>query len=80
MVLWPMLPLSALAPRWHHTLCLTGTAAPSFSLRRLMEMVRHRRLDLTSLLIHRFDLNQVGEAYRIFGERLAGVLKFAVKP
>jgi threonine dehydrogenase-like Zn-dependent dehydrogenase len=58
------------------TLCPGGKER----MRRLMEMVRHRRLDLTPLLTHRFELNQIREAYRMFGERVDGVLKVAVKP
>jgi alcohol dehydrogenase len=46
----------------------------------LMEIIRHRRVDLTPLLTHRFSLDQIGEAYRLFGERLDGVLKVAITP
>ena len=49
-------------------------------MRRLMEMVRHRRVDLTPLLTHRFSLDDIREGYRVFGERLDGVLKVAIKP
>ena len=58
------------------TLCPGGKER----MRRLMEVVRHGRLDLTPLLTHSFSLDQIKEGYRIFGERLDGVLKVAIKP
>jgi alcohol dehydrogenase len=58
------------------TLCPGGKER----MRRLMEIIRHRRVDLTPLLTHRFSLDQIGEAYRLFGERLDGVLKVAITP
>jgi threonine dehydrogenase-like Zn-dependent dehydrogenase len=38
-------------------------------MRRLMEVVRHGRVDFTPLLTHRFSLDEITKAYRIFGER-----------
>jgi len=58
------------------TLCPGGKER----MRRLMEMIRHERVDLTPLLTHRFSLDHIGDGYRIFGERLDGVLKVAIKP
>jgi threonine dehydrogenase-like Zn-dependent dehydrogenase len=49
-------------------------------MRRLMEVVRHGRVDLTPLLTHTFALDQIGEAYELFGERRDGVMKVAIKP
>jgi threonine dehydrogenase-like Zn-dependent dehydrogenase len=49
-------------------------------MRRLIEVVRHKRVDLTPLLTHRFSLDDIREGYRVFGERLEGVLKVAIKP
>lgn len=57
------------------TLCPGGKER----MRRLMEVVRAGRVDLTPLLTHTVSLNQITEGYRIFGERLDGVLKVAVK-
>jgi threonine dehydrogenase-like Zn-dependent dehydrogenase len=45
-----------------------------------MEVVRHKRVDLTPLLTHSFSLDDICEGYRVFGERLDGVLKVAIKP
>ena len=58
------------------TLCPGGKER----MRRLMEMIRHGRVDLTPLLTHRFSLDQIGDGYRIFGERLDGVLKVTITP
>lgn len=58
------------------TLCPGGKER----MRRLIEMVRHRDLDLRPLLTHRFPLDQIKEAYRLFGERLDCVMKVAITP
>lgn len=47
-------------------------------MRRLMELVRHGRTDLTPLLT--FSLENSTEAYKIFGGRREGVIKIAIKP
>jgi len=56
------------------TLCPGGKER----MRRLMELVQHGRVDLTSLLTHRFPLERIGEAYALFGEHRDGVLKVAI--
>jgi threonine dehydrogenase-like Zn-dependent dehydrogenase len=58
------------------TLCPGGKER----MRRLMEVVRAGRVDLTPLLTHRFSLDQIADAYKMFGERADGVLKVAIKP
>lgn len=58
------------------TLCPGGKER----MRRLMEVVRHGRVDLTPLLTHTFALEDIGEAYNLFGERLDGVMKVAIRP
>jgi threonine dehydrogenase-like Zn-dependent dehydrogenase len=58
------------------TLCPGGKER----MRRLMEVVKSGRVDLTPLLTHTFPLEDIGEAYESFGNRLDGVLKVAVKP
>jgi threonine dehydrogenase-like Zn-dependent dehydrogenase len=58
------------------TLCPGGKER----MRRLLELVRHSKLDLTPLITHRFTLDQINEAYRTFGERLDGVMKVAIRP
>jgi hypothetical protein len=44
-----------------------------------MEIVFHKRLDLTPLLTHRFKLDQIVDAYRLFAEHCDGVLNVAVE-
>jgi alcohol dehydrogenase len=58
------------------TLCPGGKER----MRRLMEMVRHHRVDLTSLLTHRFRLDDIREAYEVFMSRQDGVMKVAITP
>ncbi|HET7029290.1 MAG TPA: alcohol dehydrogenase catalytic domain-containing protein [Candidatus Limnocylindrales bacterium] len=47
---------------------------------RLLKAVQSGRFDPTPLLTHRFDLAEIDEAYRIFSNRLDGVLKVAIRP
>lgn len=58
------------------TLCPGGKER----MRRLMEIVRRGRVDLTPLLTHTFPLDEIKEAYQLFGERRDGVLKVVIKP
>jgi len=58
------------------TLCPGGKER----MQRLMELVRHRRLDLLPLLTHTFPLDRITAAYKLFGERCDNVIKVAVKP
>lgn len=58
------------------TLCPGGKER----MRRLMEVVRTGRVDLTPLLTHSFTLDQIPQAYDLFGERRDGVMKVAIRP
>jgi threonine dehydrogenase-like Zn-dependent dehydrogenase len=58
------------------TLCPGGKER----MRRLLNMVRAGRFDPTPLLTHSFSLDDIGEGYRVFGERLGGVMKVAIRP
>ena len=58
------------------TLCPGGKER----MRRLMEVVRRGRVDLTPLLTHTYPLDRIAEAYDLFGERLDGVMKVAIRP
>ncbi len=49
-------------------------------MRRLMSMVQTKRFDPTPLLTHNFKLDQIVEAYDLFGSRGDGVLKVAIRP
>jgi threonine dehydrogenase-like Zn-dependent dehydrogenase len=58
------------------TLCPGGKER----MRRLMEFVLHKRVDLTPLLTHSFSLSEITDAYMVFGKQLDGVLKVAIRP
>lgn len=58
------------------TLCPGGKER----MRRLIELVARKRIDLTPLLTHSFPLERINEAYRLFRERRDGVLKVAIRP
>lgn len=58
------------------TLCPGGKER----MRRLLSLVQSGRFDPTPLITHRFPLDKITEGYQLFGERLDGVLKVAIKP
>lgn len=58
------------------TLCPGGKER----MRRLMNVVLSGRFDPTPLLTHSYSLGEIAEGYRVFGERLEGVLKVAIRP
>lgn len=41
-------------------------------------LIAEGRIDTTPLITHRFPLDRIGEAYRIFENRLDGVIKVAI--
>ena len=58
------------------TLCPGGKER----MRRLMAMIANRRVDLTQLITHRFSLENIHEAFELFSDQRAGVLKVALFP
>src|SRR6266508_4946177 len=58
------------------TLCPGGKER----MRRLMSMVQSKRFDPTPLLTHSFRLDQIVEAYDLFGSRREGCLKVVIRP
>lgn len=58
------------------TLCPGGKER----MRRLMAMVEHHRVDLSTLVTHRFALDDIAEAYDVFSGQHGGVLKVALYP
>ena len=62
--------------------CIVNTLCPGGKerMRSLMRMVEHHRIDLAPLLTHRFSLDQIEEAYRLFSHQEDGVLKVAITP
>lgn len=58
------------------TLCPGGKER----MRRLMSVVGSGAIDLRQLVTHRFKLDQIEEAYELFGHQRDGVLKVAITP
>ncbi len=58
------------------TLCPGGKER----MRRLISLVKNERVNLRQLITHRFSLDEIEEAYRIFSNQLDGVIKVAIKP
>jgi threonine dehydrogenase-like Zn-dependent dehydrogenase len=58
------------------TLCPGGKER----MRKLMELVRQGRLDLSPLITHRFSLDEIEEAYDLFGNQRDDVVKVALTP
>ena len=58
------------------TLCPGGKER----MRRLMEMIAQRRVDLSPLVTHRFALDNIAEAFDLFSHQRDGVLKVALYP
>ena len=44
----------------------------------ILRLIAEGRIDTTPLITHRFPLDRIGEAYRIFENRLDGVIKVAI--
>ena len=63
-----------------HTIVTTLCPGGKERMGRLMRMVESGRFDPTPLITHRFSLEDIGEAYRIFSNRLDNVLKVAIRP
>ncbi len=58
------------------TLCAGGKER----MRRLLSIVQSGRFDPMPLLTHSFSLDEIAEGYRVFGQRLDGVMKVAIRP
>lgn len=46
----------------------------------ILRLIAEGRIDTTPLITHRFPLNRIDEAYRLFESRLDGVIKVAIEP
>jgi threonine dehydrogenase-like Zn-dependent dehydrogenase len=58
------------------TLCPGGKER----MRRLIEMVANKRIDLTPLVTHEFSLEDLPRAYELFSRQGEGVLKVGIFP
>ena len=45
----------------------------------ILTLIEQGKIDTTPLITHRFSLSDIEEAYRIFENRLDGVIKIAIK-
>ena len=75
------LPLEAIAAGLgDHTIVTTLCPGGKERMRRLILMVQSKRFDPLPLLTHKFKLDQIVEAYDVFGSRRDGCLKVAITP
>jgi threonine dehydrogenase-like Zn-dependent dehydrogenase len=58
------------------TLCPGGKER----MRRLMSVIASGRVDLNSMVTHRFKLDDIEQAYELFAHQRDGVLKVAIRP
>jgi alcohol dehydrogenase len=63
-----------------HTIVTTLCPGGKERMGRLMKTVAAGRFDPLPLITHQFSLEEIGEAYRVFSNRLDGVLKVAIRP
>jgi alcohol dehydrogenase len=63
-----------------HTIVTTLCPGGKERMERLMKVVASGRFDPIPLITHRFRLEEIGEAYRVFSNRLDGVLKVSIRP
>ena len=75
------LPLDAFAAGLgDHTLVTTLCPGGKERMRRLMSIVLAKRAPFEALVTHSFSLDQIEEAYDLFGNQRDGVLKVAIRP
>ncbi len=58
------------------TICPSGKER----MRRLINLIKNERVNFKQLITHRFSLDEIQEAYRIFSNQLDGVIKVAIRP
>ena len=63
-----------------HTIVTTLCPGGKERMERLMKIVAAGRFDPLPLITHHFKLEEIAEAYRVFSNRLDGVLKVVVRP
>ena len=63
-----------------HTIVTTLCPGGKERMGRLLKTVAAGRFDPLPLITHHFSLEEIGEAYRVFSNRLDGVLKVAIRP
>jgi threonine dehydrogenase-like Zn-dependent dehydrogenase len=63
-----------------HTIVTTLCPGGKERMRRLMNVIASRRVDLRPLVTHRFKLDDIETAYELFANQRDGVLKVAIAP
>jgi alcohol dehydrogenase len=63
-----------------HTIVSTLCPGGKERMRRLMSVIAAGRVDLTTMVTHRFKLDDIEKAYDLFGHQRDGVLKVAITP
>lgn len=63
-----------------HTIRTTLCPGGKERMRRLMDTIASGRADLKALVTHRFDLDDIEDAYDLFASQRDGVLKVAITP
>ena len=63
-----------------HTIVTTLCPGGKERMRRLMDVISSGRVDLKSMVTHRFRLDQIEAAYELFANQRDGVLKVAITP
>jgi alcohol dehydrogenase len=63
-----------------HTIATTLCPGGKERMRRLMSVIASGRVDLTSMVTHRFKLDDIEAAYELFSHQQDGVLKVAITP
>ena len=75
------IPLDAFAAGLgNHRIVTTLCPGGKERMRRLMAMVAADRIDTGSFVTHRFALDEIVQAYTVFGEQRDGVIKVAIRP
>jgi len=75
------LPLDAFAAGLgDHTVVTSLCPGGKERMRRLMSIVAAKRAPFDALVTHSFSLDQIEEAYELFGDQRDGVLKVAIRP
>jgi alcohol dehydrogenase len=75
------IPLDAMAAGLgDHTVVNTLCPGGKERMRRLMSVVAAKRAPFADLITHSFSLDQIEEAYDLFGNQRGGVLKVAIRP
>lgn len=63
-----------------HTIVTTLCPGGKERMRRLMAVIESGRVDFSAMVTHRFKLDQIEEAYDLFGHQRDRVLKVAITP